>query len=222
MASDPRETCDVNDLDLGAVVAHLLDSGGPQPGRSPEQANIDVGQYRCFLVLACLCPREPLVPSPRIDRVWHAHMLDTRAYLADCRRALGGILCHRAVAGPDEGDGGTDPWASFEHTRDLAAERLGVDLGAEIHSPSVVPAGHGWRATGWDHPSAVLIPDGLPAQDPLKTVAEVAELTRLSKPTIYRLIDAGTLEAIRIGGTIRIPESALHARLRQGWREPEQ
>ncbi|MGA2831194.1 MAG: helix-turn-helix domain-containing protein [Streptosporangiaceae bacterium] len=55
--------------------------------------------------------------------------------------------------------------------------------------------------------------DGLLADEPLLTVAEVADLTRLSKGTIYRLADTGDLEAIKIGSSIRVPERAARSLL---------
>ena len=200
----------VNGLDLAPVLAQLLEPDGQRPGVSHKQATVDVALYRCFLALARLCPREPLVPSPRIDRAWHAHMLDTRAYLADCRQALGGILHHQAML-----DGGRSAaGGSSEHTCQLAADHLGIDLAAaEFHAPGVDPAGHGWKGDRWDHPAAVLTMDGLLADEPLLTVAEVADLTRLSKGTIYRLADTGDLEAIKIGSSIRVPERAARSLL---------
>lgn len=39
-------------------------------------------------------------------------------------------------------------------------------------------------------------------------VAEVATVMRVSKMTVYRLIHSGDLEAIRIGRSFRVPESA--------------
>ena len=41
------------------------------------------------------------------------------------------------------------------------------------------------------------------------TVAEVAEMMRVSKMTVYRLIHAGELPAIRFGRSFRVPESAV-------------
>ena len=37
-----------------------------------------------------------LSPSPRVDEVWHAHILDTRAYTAACEAMLGagGFIHH--------------------------------------------------------------------------------------------------------------------------------
>ena len=41
------------------------------------------------------------------------------------------------------------------------------------------------------------------------TVAEVAELMRVSKMTGYRMVHAGELPAIRFGRSYRVPESAV-------------
>jgi excisionase family DNA binding protein len=41
------------------------------------------------------------------------------------------------------------------------------------------------------------------------TVAEVAEMMRVSTMTVYRLVHAGELPAIRFGRSFRIPESAV-------------
>jgi excisionase family DNA binding protein len=41
------------------------------------------------------------------------------------------------------------------------------------------------------------------------TVAEVAGLMRVSKMTVYRLVHAGELPAVRFGRSYRVPESAV-------------
>jgi len=46
------------------------------------------------------------------------------------------------------------------------------------------------------------------------TVAEVAEMMRVSTMTVYRLVHAGELPAIRFGRSFRIPESAVAAAVR--------
>jgi excisionase family DNA binding protein len=43
----------------------------------------------------------------------------------------------------------------------------------------------------------------------LLTVSEVAARLRVSKMTIYQLVHAGTLDAVRIGTAIRVPATAL-------------
>ena len=40
------------------------------------------------------------------------------------------------------------------------------------------------------------------------TVDEVAERLRVSRMTIYRLVHAGKIRHLKVGGSFRIPESA--------------
>ena len=49
------------------------------------------------------------------------------------------------------------------------------------------------------------------------TVAEVAALMRVSKMTVYRLVHAGDLSAVRVGRSFRVPEQAVHQYLRQAF-----
>ena len=46
------------------------------------------------------------------------------------------------------------------------------------------------------------------------TVAEVADLLRVSKMTVYRLVHAGDLPAVQFGRSYRVPESAVGEFLR--------
>ena len=41
------------------------------------------------------------------------------------------------------------------------------------------------------------------------TVAEVAELMRVSVMTVYRMVQSGELPAVRFGRSYRIPEAAV-------------
>ena len=43
------------------------------------------------------------------------------------------------------------------------------------------------------------------------TVAEIAEMWRVSKMTIYRMVHAGDLPAFRVGYSFRIPRAATEA-----------
>lgn len=52
-------------------------------------------------------------------------------------------------------------------------------------------------------------------QDPkFFTVAEVASVMRVSKMTVYRLVNSGELNAVRVGRSYRVPEAALTAFLK--------
>lgn len=41
------------------------------------------------------------------------------------------------------------------------------------------------------------------------TVAEVADMMRVSKMTVYRMVHSGELPAIRFGRSFRVPETAV-------------
>jgi len=49
------------------------------------------------------------------------------------------------------------------------------------------------------------------------TVAEVAALMRVSKMTVYRLVHAGDLAAVRVGRSLRVPDTAVHAYLKDAF-----
>jgi excisionase family DNA binding protein len=46
------------------------------------------------------------------------------------------------------------------------------------------------------------------------TVAEVAEVMRVSKMTVYRLVHSGEMPAVRFGRSYRVPESAVEQYLK--------
>jgi excisionase family DNA binding protein len=51
------------------------------------------------------------------------------------------------------------------------------------------------------------------------TVAEVAEVMRVSRMTVYRLVHAGDLASVRVGRSFRVPERAVHDYLRGAFNE---
>lgn len=55
----------------------------------------------------------------------------------------------------------------------------------------------------------------------LLTVNEVADVMRVSKMTVYRLIHAGELPAIRVGKSFRVPQGALNQLLESSWDDTE-
>jgi excisionase family DNA binding protein len=59
-------------------------------------------------------------------------------------------------------------------------------------------------------------PDGI-SDVRFLTVAEVATAMRVSKMTVYRLVHAGDLPAVRVGRSFRVPEQAVHDYLRRSY-----
>jgi excisionase family DNA binding protein len=55
-----------------------------------------------------------------------------------------------------------------------------------------------------------------PAHMRFLTVFEAAAIMRVSKRTVYRLVHAGELEAIKVGGSYRIPNQAVNPHSRAG------
>jgi len=51
-------------------------------------------EYRRFLSLKQWYPGVSLVPSKLVDKIWHAHILDTRAYREDCNNVFGRFIDH--------------------------------------------------------------------------------------------------------------------------------
>ena len=51
------------------------------------------------------------------------------------------------------------------------------------------------------------------------TVAEVAQIMRVSKMTVYRMVHAAELPAVRVGRSFRVPEKAVHDYLRDSFIE---
>jgi excisionase family DNA binding protein len=49
------------------------------------------------------------------------------------------------------------------------------------------------------------------------TVAEVAAMMRVSKMTVYRLVHAGELPAVRVGRSFRVPELAVNGYLENAY-----
>ncbi|MGH3753340.1 MAG: helix-turn-helix domain-containing protein [Pseudonocardiaceae bacterium] len=49
------------------------------------------------------------------------------------------------------------------------------------------------------------------------TVAEVAAMMRVSKMTVYRLVHAGELPAVRVGRSFRVPQVAVRGYLEKAY-----
>ena len=58
--------------------------------------------YRQFLTLKMVYPKKKIAPTVTIDEFWHAHILDTQAYMADCEALFGRYLHHYPYAGMND------------------------------------------------------------------------------------------------------------------------
>ncbi len=51
----------------------------------------------------------------------------------------------------------------------------------------------------------------------LLTVAEVAGILRLSRMTVYRMVNSGVLPALKVGRSVRIPEKSVDDYLKRSY-----
>lgn len=89
---------------------------------------------------------------------------------------------------------------------DLGGERADVDGSPANLDTSASGAEGQWFESTIARNNPVNLP-------PLLTVGEVAKYLRVSKPTVFRLLDSGGLLHIRVGAQIRIPGNAFAAYL---------
>lgn len=61
-----------------------------------------------------------------------------------------------------------------------------------------------------------------PSAPQFYTVTEVAEAMRVSKMTVYRMIHAGQLPAIRVGKSFRVPQPAVEQLLDITWTDDQE
>jgi hypothetical protein len=146
-ASTEERFCRIDVLDLEPIAYKLVH---PEPGEitlSVAEADQAVALYRRFLKLCVLHPGARIVPTRQIDRVWHAHVLDTAKYRADCDHLFGHFMDHFPYAGL-RGEADRRAWrADFAQTRGLFAEHFGEEIGSQP-APSAC-GNHGGGADCW-------------------------------------------------------------------------
>jgi excisionase family DNA binding protein len=64
------------------------------------------------------------------------------------------------------------------------------------------------------------MPDPFPVINPLLTIPQAAFLLNVSRRTVYRLIDAGNLERVKIGRSARVTAASLNLYLKSIRRSP--
>jgi len=95
--------------------------------------------------------------------------------------------------------------------RGLSAGQTGTLLGVSARTVAYVRAGgETTRPPRGDRTKPLMRPSDVT----FLTVAEVARELRVSKMTIYRLVESGELQAKRVGRSIRVPGQALSKFLR--------
>jgi hypothetical protein len=81
------------ELDLDPIKVKLMHTESGE-GWTLEHANAMEFEYRRFLYLMKMFPKEQTAPLFDVDIFWHYHILDTMKYAADCEHIFGYFLHH--------------------------------------------------------------------------------------------------------------------------------
>jgi hypothetical protein len=86
-----RKLKDIDALDLSAIA----DAAAKRHGWSSDCVQSAENEYRKFLYLLMLCPKETRIPwDDDLDLFWHEHILHTEQYAIDCQKLFGRFIHH--------------------------------------------------------------------------------------------------------------------------------
>jgi hypothetical protein len=94
-------------------------------------------EYRRFLTLKRFYPSVALVPSKTVDAIWHAHILDTRAYREDCQQVFGRFIDHYPYFGIYGQDDYQELKSAFAQTVALYEKNFGAYPGGGIEAQAM-------------------------------------------------------------------------------------
>lgn len=113
-------------LDLEPIKFKLV----REMGWSLERADRVESLYKGYLLLVATYPDEVHVPTEEIDEMWHAHILDTYKYMADCKNIFGYYLHHFPYLGLRGEADAVQAEQKFAATRQRFLALTGTDLAA--------------------------------------------------------------------------------------------
>lgn len=120
-----------------SMLKHKL---GEEKGWSPEHQSEVENLYRKFLALNVVYADRKICPTGPVDEFWHAHILDTRAYEADCNYLFGQYLHHFPYFGMRGPDDFAELQTAFDQSKELFIRHFGIDpCGGETQARGCSP-----------------------------------------------------------------------------------
>lgn len=125
------------DSDIASIDLEMVKMKMAEPkegiGWSREQLEEAELEYKRYLVL---CRRYPhphhsIVPNKVMDTMWHYHILDTRAYCADCNRVFGHYFHHFPYFGLRGDEDAQNLKNAFEKTKTFYEITFGEAMSRE-------------------------------------------------------------------------------------------
>lgn len=117
----------VAEIDLSPILWKLKHPTHGEP-MSDQQLQQAEQLYREWLALNLVYPEKAIVPSEMVDRIWHAHILDTQKYAADCDQLFGQMLHHYPYSDWRDAEQHIADW---QETINLFRQHFGTDLVGE-------------------------------------------------------------------------------------------
>lgn len=133
-------------LDLSQVGRKLMEPAPEGKDWSSEQVAEAEKWYRRYLEICLRYPEFPAVPNAPIDAFWHQHILDTRAYIADCDKIFGEYMHHYPYYGLNGDRAERDD--SFVKTNELYQKHFAADCTEMQGFPHLELIGKGCNGTG--------------------------------------------------------------------------
>lgn len=81
--------------------------------------------YKQFLFIILKYPDRDIVPTKQIDDFWHAHILDTRRYMSDCKNIFGHYVHHYPYFGLRGEEDAKNLQNTFSETKNLWKKEFG-------------------------------------------------------------------------------------------------
>lgn len=97
MSTITTKCAHINALDLTPMIDHISNERDPltiSSGWPREVALAIAEQYKAFLYILKVYPKELIVPFREVDEFWHAHILHTEKYHKDCETVFGHYVHH--------------------------------------------------------------------------------------------------------------------------------
>lgn len=119
----------IESLDLGPIKFKLV-HGESNPISRKEVETLEK-RYKRFLILSLKNRQVKIVPDKEVDAFWHAHILDTQKYAADCEHVFGYFLHHFPYFGMRGADDAEQLQIAFAETKQLYEAEFGEAYHAE-------------------------------------------------------------------------------------------
>lgn len=123
-----------------SILRSKLEDAEEGPGWDFMQCNGAERKYKRFLILNIKYPDKAIVPDKEIDTFWHAHILDTRKYHADCDAIFGGYFHHYPYFGLKGKEDKMQLDKAFAETQELWKKEFEQDMQGKSTKPPRQPS----------------------------------------------------------------------------------